>query len=57
MAAGKLKQPEKIGAAAERLLQRNHGYRYYTWDIYQGGSGTSRTRKDWIAKRGSRVNM
>ena len=36
-AAGKLKQPEKIGAAAERLLQRSHGYRYYTWDIHQGG--------------------
>jgi transposase len=34
--AGKLKQPEKIGAAAERLLQRNHGYRYYSWDIHQG---------------------
>ena len=37
VAAGKLKQPEKIGAAAERLLQRNHGYRYYAWDIQQGG--------------------
>jgi transposase len=37
VAAGKLKQPEKIGAAAERLLQRNHGYRYYSWDIQQGG--------------------
>jgi len=36
VAAGKLKQPEKIGAAAERLLQRNHGYRYYSWDIRQG---------------------
>jgi transposase len=36
VAAGKLKQPEKIGAAAERLLQRNHGYRYYSWDIHQG---------------------
>ena len=34
--AGKLKQPEKIGAAAERLLRRNHGYRYYSWDICQG---------------------
>jgi transposase len=33
---GKLKQPEKIGAAAARLLQRNHGYRYYSWDIHQG---------------------
>lgn len=37
VAAGKLKQPEKIGVAAERLLQRNHGYRYYSWDLYQGG--------------------
>jgi transposase len=36
VAAGKLKQPEKIGAAVERLLQRNHGYRYYSWDIHQG---------------------
>src|SRR6478736_7570760 len=37
VAAGKLKQPEKIGAAAQRLLQRNHGYRYYSWDIHRGG--------------------
>jgi len=37
VATGKLKQPEKIGAAAERLLQRSHGYRYYSWDIHQGG--------------------
>ena len=36
VAAGKRKQPQKIGAAAERLLQRNHGYRYYSWDIHQG---------------------
>ncbi len=36
VAAGKLKQPEKIGAAAERLLQRSHGYRYYSWDLDQG---------------------
>jgi transposase len=36
VAAGKLKQPEKIGAAAERSLQRNHGYRYYSWEIHQG---------------------
>jgi transposase len=36
VAAGKLKQPEKIGAAAERLLQRNHGYRYYSWDLDHG---------------------
>ena len=37
IAAGKLKQPEKIGAAAERLLQRSHGYRYYSWELHQGG--------------------
>ena len=37
IAAGKLKQPEKIGAAAERLLQRSQGYRYYSWEIHQGG--------------------
>jgi transposase len=35
-AAGKLKQPEKIGAAAERALQRSHGYRYYSWDVHKG---------------------
>ena len=57
IAAGKLKQPEKIGAAAERLLQRSHGYRYYSWEIHQGACGTSRTRQAWGAKRGSKVNM
>jgi transposase len=36
VAAGKLKQPERIGAAAERLLQRNKGYRYYKWEIDGG---------------------
>jgi transposase len=36
VAAGKLKRPEKIGAAAERVLQRHHGYRYYSWDLHQG---------------------
>jgi transposase len=36
VAAGKLKRPEKIGAAAERILQRYHGYRYYAWDLHQG---------------------
>jgi len=36
VAAGRLKRPEKIGAAAERVLQRHHGYRYYAWDLHQG---------------------
>lgn len=36
VAKGQLKKPEKIGAAAERVLQRNHGYRYYTWELKEG---------------------
>ena len=28
---GRLKAPEKIGAAAARILDRNHGHRYYNW--------------------------
>jgi transposase len=36
VAKGRLKKPEKIGAAAERALQRNHGYRYYTWSLKEG---------------------
>jgi transposase len=33
---GKLKAPEKIGAAAARTLARNHGYRYYDWKLENG---------------------
>src|SRR6516225_665986 len=33
---GQLKAPEKIGAAASRVLSRHHGYRYYTWELKQG---------------------
>jgi transposase len=36
VAKGRLKKPEKIGAAVERALQRNHGYRYYTWELQEG---------------------
>ena len=36
VAAGKLKRPEKIGAAAAGVLKRNHGHRYYAWDLHQG---------------------
>jgi transposase len=36
VAQGRLQQPEKIGAAVERALQRNHGYRYYTWELDKG---------------------
>jgi transposase len=33
---GRLKQPEKIGAAVERALQKYHGYRYYGWELKDG---------------------
>ena len=46
-AAGKLKQPEKIGAAAERLLQRSHGYRYFP--------GTIRIWRPWPKSGRSRL--
>ena len=36
VAAGGLKQPEKIGAAVERIMQRHHGYRYFEWKLDGG---------------------
>lgn len=36
VAQGKLKAPEKIGAAAARILSRNHGFRYYDWELKDG---------------------
>ena len=30
---GRLRKSEKIGAAVERVLQKNHGHRYYTWEV------------------------
>jgi transposase len=30
---GRLKSPSKIGAAAQRALSNNHGYRYYAWKV------------------------
>ena len=52
MAAGKLKQPEKIGTAAERLLQRNHGYRYYSWDLDHGAFRYFENRKGLASEQG-----
>jgi transposase len=34
--AGKLADAAKIGAAAERIMQAHHGYRYYHWRVDQG---------------------
>jgi transposase len=36
VARGKLKTPEKIGAAAQRILGRRHGYRYWDWKLVEG---------------------
>ena len=33
---GRLKAAEKIGAAAARVLTRNHGHRYYDWSYHDG---------------------
>jgi len=33
---GQLKDPAKIGAAAQRVLSRNHGHRYYAWQLVAG---------------------
>ena len=36
VAKGRLKQPEKIGAAVERALRKCHGHRYYAWELKEG---------------------
>lgn len=36
VAAGRLKKPEKVGAAAARILSKNHGQRYYSWEYKDG---------------------
>jgi transposase len=36
VALGKLKAPEKIGAAAANILGRHHGIRYYDWKLEEG---------------------
>jgi hypothetical protein len=33
---GRLKAAEKVGAAATRVLARNHGHRYYDWSYDDG---------------------
>lgn len=36
VAAGRLRSPEQIGAAAARVLQRHHGQRYFDWELRDG---------------------
>ena len=33
---GELREAEKIGAAAAKVLTRNHGHRYFHWELRQG---------------------
>ena len=33
---GELKEPDKIGAAAATKLRRNHGHRYFDWELHNG---------------------
>jgi transposase len=33
---GELKEAEKIGAAAAKVLARNHGHRYFGWELRKG---------------------
>lgn len=33
---GELKEAEKIGAAAAKILVRNHGHRYFNWELQAG---------------------
>jgi len=33
---GELKEAEKIGAAAAKVLGRHHGHRYFSWELRQG---------------------
>jgi transposase len=36
VASGDLKQPEKIGAAVARVMQKYHGHRYFDWKLSDG---------------------
>lgn len=36
VAKGQLKAPQKIGAAAQSILGRHHGFRYYDWELKDG---------------------
>jgi transposase len=49
VAAGALKQPEKIGAAVERIMQRYHGYRYFEWKL-EGGALTFSESKSHLER-------
>jgi transposase len=51
IAAGGLKQPEKIGAAAERIMQKYHGYRYFEWKLEDGALVFSESKKHFESEK------
>jgi transposase len=51
VASGRLKQAEKIGAAAERIMQRHHGYRYFAWQIRNGSFEFFESEKHFAAEK------
>jgi hypothetical protein len=57
VASGRMKRPEKIGAAVERVMQKYHGYRYFDGEMTAEGWSSPRARSGWVAGRRSRANM
>ena len=57
VASGDVKQPEKIGAAVERIMQKYHGYRYFDWKLKGGVLEFSESETRLGAKRRSKEDM
>ena len=57
VAAGKLKQPEKIGPRPSGCYSGATATATTPGTSTTEASGTSRTRRVWQARKGSRVNM
>jgi transposase len=49
--SGGLKQPEKIGAAVERIMQKHHGYRYFEWKLDHGTLVFSEHQKHYESEK------
>jgi len=49
--SGAVKQPEKIGAAVERVMQKYHGYRYFEWKLDDGTLVFSESKKHYESEK------
>jgi transposase len=49
--SGGLKQPEKIGAAVERVMQKYQGYRYFEWKLDKGVLVFSESKKHFESEK------